>query len=236
MTFPRAVSRILIWGPTQVGKTALLATALYGGDPALASVVRADEGTSLNRELFDVIRRLKNNQWVPPTGADSTVILLPGVDGGAVELVDVRGGLTLEIQGPSARDLVRSAHAMLFLVEYMGQDTGNQMAAIEAAVLEMGDKPVALALTKCERWLLKEDDIWNCPEGWLEQTPLWATHHGTLRRFGGKAWPTSAFGYEESTGLPAVILGEMGQLLPFRINPRNVAQPLASLLRTLGCL
>jgi hypothetical protein len=111
------------------------------------------------------------------------------------------------------------------------------MAAIEGALLACGpDTPVALALTKCERWLPDEADQWDRSSDWLTKTPLWTAHSATLKRFAGRAWPVSAFGFDPETALPAMILSEMGTLLPYNIRPRNVAAPLAALLSELQCL
>jgi hypothetical protein len=230
-----AVKTVGLWGATQVGKTTMLATALFGNDPVLAPVVRGDAGGEVNRQLFDVYRRLMNNQWVQATASDTVRIPLRG-NGTAVDLVDVRGRVTVELNKETARDIVRDLDAVLFLVEYDGQETGNQILAIDGAVVELGDKPMALAFTKCECSLPSESPLWDRPEGWLQRTPLWVPHQRTLQRFEGHAWPTSAFGYDEVTGLPAVILGEMGQLLPYRIQPRNVTHPFISIFRMLGGL
>lgn len=235
MMVEASTKRVGLWGATQVGKTTLLATALFQDDSPLAPLVRADLSGSVNHNLFDVYRRLMTNQWVVPT-AGSLAVRLTGSDGTRIEFVDVSGGGTLEMQDPESRNIVRGLDGVLFFVEYGGLETGSQMLAVDAAMLELGDKPCALALTKCECHLQSESDVWDSPAGWLQDTPLWSAHQRTLQKFEGRAWPTSAFGYDEATGLPAVILGEMGQLLPFRIQPRNVAHPLAWVLNRLGCL
>jgi hypothetical protein len=226
---------VLLWGATQVGKTALLAAALYGNEPDL-SAVQVDRLEQLHGHLFEVWRRLKNNQWVPPTERDWTGIKLSGADGAPVELRDIRGGVTHELNQIGPQQLLESCDAILFMVEYNGRQSADQIVAIDGAFRAASRKPFALAFTKCERWITYHDAIWDRQGRWIESTPLWKTHQGTLARFGNHIWPTSTFGYEATVGLPSVIVGEMGQLLPFRIAPKNVAKPLAFLLRELGCL
>jgi hypothetical protein len=231
----KPVTRIALWGPTQVGKTALLATALYGDDPHLSHLIRQSTAGDVNTHLFDVHKRLMSNQFVPPTAIDEVVISL-GPEERLIQLVDVRGARVLDLQRPQVQDVVRGMDAILFVSEYDGPDAGRQMAAIDAALIEHGDRPIALALTKCEQWLRHEDEAWDGPTDWLRSSPHWTSHQRTLSRFTQCAWVTSAFGYDSATNLPAVILGEMGQILPYRINPRNVTLPFVWLLGRLGCL
>jgi hypothetical protein len=234
MTAAKSI-RIGLWGTTQVGKTALLATALFGGANVFRNVIRADDKTSINSYLFRAYRQLQNNRLVPQTASRDVSVSI-AVGDTEVHLVDVAGQIVLEIDTEGVRSIVRGCDAMLFLFEYDGQSQGDQIAAIQGASVEMGDKPVALALTKCERRLTRDDPIWQRPRNWLRSTPMWPSHSSTLGRFTDRAWPTSAFGYDAETGLPAIMLGEMGQMLPFRIQPRNVAEPLVFLLEELGCL
>jgi len=228
--------RIAYWGLTQIGKTALLATALYRDSAELARVRRNGPQGSINQSLFDVFLRLNQNQWVLPTSADWTGLSLVTEAGAEIEIVDIRGGLALEMHSPATRELLASCDGALFLAEYKGTGAGAQMAAIEAAARETEGKVHALAFTKCERWLAYDDPVWDGGNGWIEHTPLWAAHSETLKRFRDAAWPTSSFGYDSVRALPAVIIGEMGQMLPFRINPRNVAKPLAWMLRQMESL
>jgi hypothetical protein len=227
--------RLVLWATTRVGKTTLLATALYGNGPELARIRREGPHGSVNQHLFDVWYRLNHNQWVQATSADWTAIVLITDSGVEIELIDIRGGMALEIGNPATRELLASCDGILFLAEFDGPEAGSQMAAIDGAAVEAVGKLQALAFTKCERWLTYDDPVWDRGEGWLERTQLWSAHSGTLARFQDCAWPTSAFGYGKSA-LPAVILGEMGQILPFQISPRNTAKPLAWMLRKLGCL
>src|SRR5262249_49084335 len=116
--------RVGLWGATQVGKTALLATALYGDDPVLQNLIRSDDAGSINMRLFDVYRRLRNNQLVPSTSANEAPVQLRIGTDYEVELLDVRGGLILEIGSEGVQSIVRSCDAMLFLVEYDGRARG----------------------------------------------------------------------------------------------------------------
>ena len=49
-----------------------------------------------------------------------------------------------------------------------------------------------------------------------------ASQSRVIERFGDAVWACSAFGFQGRLGLPAVMLGEFGQLLPFEIEPRGV--------------
>ena len=99
--------RILFWATTRVGKTTFLATALYGNSPELARISRESPRGSINQHLFDVWYRLHHNQWSQPTSADWTGIVLTTGAGAEIELIDIRGGLALEIQNPATRELLR---------------------------------------------------------------------------------------------------------------------------------
>ena len=229
--------RILIWGSTRVGKTALLATALFSGAPELSVLSGKSEGGALYTRLFEAWLRLSRNQFVPATSVDENVIGFRISEQQQVELVDVRGRLATSLgveQG--ARELLASADAVLFLAEYESPEQQIQMNAIQAAVVGHEKRPMAFALTKCEVRLRHEDPVWDAHPGWLRNTPFYRNHSRLLQYFHDSAWPTSAFGYAEPERLPAIILGEFGQSLPFRIQPRNVALPLAYLLGELGCL
>ena len=93
----------------------------------LASVVRDEERTRLAIAL--------------ERGPESLVREIESRYGATVEIVDVRGGWALQINDPRVvREGVRALNAMLFFVEYDGQDSGTQMAAVEAALLECGEQ------------------------------------------------------------------------------------------------
>jgi hypothetical protein len=228
--------KIVLWGGTQVGKTALLASALFYPDPRMTQLCRDTADGSRYEHLSDTWNRLRTNRVLIPTAALETGISLQLANGEEIELSDVRGGITSRMNELGVRQILESSDAVLFLAEYDSQGRSGQMGAIEIARALVRDKPTALALTKCERFLKYEDPRWDHEPGWLKDTPLWSTFQHQLEYFHETAWPTSVFGYAEPEKWPAVILGEMGQILPFRIQPRNAAKPLLYLLRKLASL
>ncbi len=235
MTGP-ITKRMGLWGATQVGKTSLLATALYKTNSRLASLTARPAAESIASKLLDVYRRLMTNQLVLGT-AGSVDLQLTTSGGIDVDLVDISGIAATELHDPMSQQMLRTLDAVLFFIEYAPQaQQGEQIVTIEGALRELGDRPSALAVTKCEAHIPAGSTIWSVPAGWLEQTPMWLHHQHTLRRFEGRAWPTSAFGYHRETGLPAMILGEMGQLLPYNIQPIGVADTLEWLLAEMDCL
>jgi hypothetical protein len=93
--------------------------------------------------------------------------------------------------------------------------------------------PNGLAITKCERGLDTDDPHWLAPLGWWEEHPCWLPYRGVLRFFGNRVWPTSAYGFDRD-GRPACLLGEFGQLMPYNIQPKNVAVPFRWFFKELG--
>lgn len=218
MTKPKT---ILLWGDTQVGKTTLLACAFYHGRrfPQIAWRESAD---SINMILGEHWQRLKDNRWVLATAEKRVDLLLTLNGGGWLQISDVQGGLTGRL-GQIPQQL-KSADAVLFFVDWTASEMGRQMAAIETAWNFVMDLPTGLVFTRCERGFAADDPAWKADRHWW-RTGRWAAHNRVIERFGDSVWPTSAYGYAGDTRLPAMVLGEFGELLPYRITPKRVQEP-----------
>ena len=132
--------------------------------------------------------------------------------------------------------LLRDASVILFLLEWGAwqRDIEGQMAAIRNAWFYCDGRPIGLVFTKCERDIDRLDRAWLGEQGWWRMSKELEDYENVLNRFGDAVWATSSFGFDSTHGRPAVILGEFGQFLPYRIKPRNVHQPFEWALRQLG--
>jgi len=229
---------VQLWGDTQVGKTTLLTTALYGRpDGRLADVVdRTRSAAALAGTLMPHWRRLSRSQGVQPTRADFVDVALVTRSGNALTLRDVRGGLTRRLEDPAVLGgLVEVApDAYVFLVEWGARDLTTQLLAVSGALDLCGERPRTLAFTKCERALDEGDRRWRARPGWWRDEPALAAHEPLLAGFGDGVWPCSAFGYDARLGRPALVVGEFGQLLPRDIQPVGVNDPFDWVLDRLG--
>lgn len=229
---------VMLWGDTQVGKTTLLTTALYGPRAGrLEAVVdRGRSASALASTLLPHWRRLSRNLWIQPTSQDFIDIPLVTKSGNNLRLRDVRGGLSRQLESPAVlAELERDRpDAYLFLLEWDSRDLGNQMLAVTGALDLCGDRPRGLVFTKCERTLDEGDPCWRGEARWWRAQPALAPHAHVLESFGEAVWACSAYGYHAATGQPAVLLGEFGQLMPYQIAPQGVSEPFDWLLDRLG--
>jgi len=220
-----------------VGKTSLLATALYHTDQKvkLPGIDWSRCGGATVRVVAQHWQRLNTERWVRPTSEEHIDLDLTLSDGGIVRIRDVRGQITQEIQQPWVQEQLEEADAFLFLLEWRAREVARQIDAIRNSHQFWGTKPRALTFTKCERHLPQNHPAWSRTQDW------WHGEEWCLRRedelkewFDDRIWPSTAYGYSGSTGDPAIILSEFGQALPFGVRPQGVAAPLAYLLGELG--
>jgi hypothetical protein len=231
-------TNVLLWADTQVGKTAYLTTALCrsGQGQRPRHIDPGKSAASLAQTLLPNWRRLRRGLYVAPTSEEVIDLELISRGGTAVCLRDIKGQLTREIHRATVAERLDQAHAVLFLVEWGSRSLNDQMLAIESALDFCGGKPIALAFTKCELGLAEDHEAWSAlrNEGWWQREANWSEHAAVLTRFGASIWPTSAYGYDPRTGLPAAILGEFGQLIPYRVSPKGVLSPLEWIFDRLG--
>lgn len=242
MSGPEAGARrawtVMLWGDTQVGKTTMLTTALYGNQVGrLGAVVdRSRSGTVLATTLLPHWRRLSRCLWLQPTSQDFIDIPLVTKSGNSLRLRDVRGGLSRQLEDPAVlAELAASApDAYIFMLEWETRDLNNQMLAVTGALDLCGERPRGLVFTKCERSLDEGDSCWRGQPGWWREHPGLLSHAHVLESFGDAVWPCSAYGYHGRLGQPAVLLGEFGQLMPYQIQPVGVNDPFDWALDRLG--
>jgi hypothetical protein len=85
----------------------------------------------------------------------------------------------------------------------------------------------------CDQALEVDDPHWLAPPRWWEEHEDWRRHGELLSHFEDRVWPTSAYGFSED-GRPACLLNEMGDIVPYRIAPRNTTAPFVYFIRELG--
>jgi hypothetical protein len=227
-----AEGRLLLWGETQVGKTTLLAAGLLANPELLPTV---DWTAHPDDACQDVVRhwgQLRRNELIEATVQVRTLNLLLG-NGNTVIIEDIRGGSVREPFGEAFPSL-KQAGGVLFVTQWKGRDVARHMEAIEVGLQLCQNKKVGLAFTKCEAWLDADDPHWDAPPGWWREHARWdGREEKVLEKFGAQVWPTSAYGFDPD-GRPACLLGEFGQVMPYRVSPRNVARPFAWFLQELG--
>lgn len=230
-----AEAELLLWGYTSVGKTALLATALYSNNRSLLPIDWSNADATPNshlRALQEHWNRLSRNQMTDGT-FERYAFTLALQNQNVLKIHDVRGGGAVD---PFLDEFFQGADehkGVLFVIGWDGRDIGSQILAINNGLVRCDKFKIGLAITKCESALQRDDPAWTGVPGWWRQHACWLKYEETLNRFGGQIWATSAFGYD-ADGRPACILGEYGQVMPFNIRPQNVAVPFASFLKVLG--
>lgn len=224
---------IMLWGDTQVGKTALLTMALDQAKQDELPLDRAKSALAVNILLNTHKRRLLLNQQVLPTSEDFIDLDLISKNGSIIQIRDMKGELT-QISKESTYNKLMASDAILFVMELNPPNLSRNILAIKSAWDICLDKPKGLAFTKCERSLAPNDPAWTGRRDWWRKVYQWGEHEPVISGFGEAVWPTSAYGYEAKFGFPAVVLGEFGQLLPYRINSKGVIEPFRWLLSQLG--
>ena len=222
--------RLVLWGDTQVGKTAFLATSLSHARERFPEIDWGRSADSLAENITPHWQRLSRNLWIESTSAIKE-IQLSLTTGHQLIFVDVKGGAVRQESNADARQQLKDANAVLFLVEWNGQNMPRHFLAIDTAWPEVAQLTKGLVFTKCERNFQYEDPAWEAKPGWWSASDVIHPYAHILRRFPEDAiWPVSAYGYNTRTLRPAVILGEFGQMMPYQVNPRKVAEPLRWIL------
>ncbi|MCC9608093.1 hypothetical protein LOC68_01725 [Blastopirellula sp. JC732] len=240
----QSTDTIVVWGNTNVGKTTLLATALYHESTKSSLNKYIDFRESMTRERgypsvfshhWGTISKSRPTQSTSGF-VDCELVLENGQ--GVVTLIDGYGGRMLEDNTPHVRNRIIEARGVLFIVPWtreMEQDF-DDFAAISKYwhSLDHSTQRVGIVFTKCEQYLDVKDPAWNFAPGWWRDRPLPMARElpMILESAGPAVWPTSVFGFDE-IGQPNCILDEFGQLVPLHIKPRNVSQPLEWMLEGL---
>lgn len=225
---------ILLWGYTQVGKTTLLSTAFYSDPSRLQVIDRKASASAISQTLFRTWKRLQVGELTDTTSAEFINLPLQTHNGHQVSIHDVKGHIIGQIDRADISDRVSNVDAVLFVIEWGAKDLNRQMEAIDGAWPFCSELPKSLVLTKCELALTIDDPAWKRAPGWWQEHQVWRNHKDLLSRFQEAVWPCSAYGYNQQTGHPAVILGEYGQVFPYRIKPIGVAEPFEYVLSKLG--
>lgn len=229
------MTRILLWGDTQTGKTSLVSAA-FCADPSKAprDVDMRASHAEISRHLFHNFNSMNQGRPVPATQETSVHVTLTDTAGQPLVIEDIRGGIIQTIEDEDVRQILEGADAYLVLIEWQGQNRNEQLNAIRGAWNMLAHKPRALVFTKCDRdaTLRPDDPIWDKPaEEWFQRVDWLRPYHNLLALFDNHIFLSSAVGYHEESGEPALLLGEFGQLIPFRVRPRNVVEPLDLLIR-----
>ncbi len=214
---------LLLWGDVAVGKTTLLTTGLLAHRDRLPEIDWAAEPLEEKKRLFHSWQALRENRRLPGTLRVNTLELALG-NGNRLSVRDVQGMMVRQpFDEPTFRQPTRQ-RGVLFVCEWQGAEIASHLTAVEAALNFCRDVHVGLALTKCERGLEADDPHWAAPLEWWAEHECWKPYGHILSQFKERVWPTSAYGFDDE-GRPACLLGEFGQVLPYRIRPRNVEAP-----------
>lgn len=225
---------ILLWGDTQVGKTAFLSSAFFAPKHQFDWLDEAQSQTALNATLFRHWQRLRKGLPVEPTAHELINLDLVLRDGGNLSVRDMQGGLTQKLDNISLIERVLDGvDAFLFLIEWNARNLEKQMVALEGVIGHCGDRPKGLAFTKCELDLEPYDAAWRGKPGWWRSAAHLSMYRQLLERFEENVWACSSFGYHADTGMPAVTIGEFAELIPIQINPKGTDLPLNHLFERL---
>jgi hypothetical protein len=228
------VKRIILWGDTQVGKTAMLSALLYYPGSQPAGMDAGGSAAERNRVLQEHWRLIRNNKPVPPTANERVDLTLNMLGGGTAQIMDIKGGVVRGLAKKDTQDLLQIADGVLFLVEWNASSMGDQLAAVEGGFALAGNRAKGLAFTKCEIGLPSDDLAWESRTDWWRKAGAWGRHEQVLGQFGQAVWATSVYGFNRQTHRRAVILGEFGQEMPYQIEPRNIKEPFEWMFRRIG--
>jgi hypothetical protein len=229
---------LLLWGDVGTGKTSLLATALLGphADQRLPMIDWPASHAVVHDALSPAYERLMNCLPPVPTSSLPPGIVVHLMGGrGAVRLQDLMGEHARRPNQP-VRELLGRAAGVLFVMAWGGHGRRRQFEAIRNALPVLGDRPRALAFTRCEQVLRDGHPAWE-PGGertdWWAPEDTWAPDEvDTLHRI-GTVWPTSAFGFD-GDGNPACVIDEFGDITPYDIRPVNGTALLGWLLERIA--
>lgn len=239
---------LLLWGNRAVGKTSVLAAGLLHDPtrfgPPFPAIDWPASAQSLKESVEAEYARLRSNVLVVPTTDRQGIRTELTFRGGRRLVVqDVRGGLTQEPPGEEASGFLAAASAVLFVLEWASPDQSRQLLAVEQALFRAAPgRPAGLAFTKCERDLDPGDPAWDVepatgapadPRWWAGRQAVTRDAARVLDRLAGPVWPTSVYGYNQDDR-PACLLDEFGELIPFGIQPRNVADVLGWFFTQMG--
>ncbi|MFA5907940.1 MAG: hypothetical protein WC815_04100 [Vicinamibacterales bacterium] len=224
MTSSSRKATIALWGASSVGKSTALAA--YSGHYEPKWVDRADANTlSTERNLRSLWFSLKKNELSGGTSS-ATHYEFRHVDGGSIVFRDMVGGVAAKPTARADVDALRNevAGALLFVdVTRLGIAEVRQSAL--NALAELGTKPCALVLTKCEA-VLSEEEFGRFTKSPLscEQIGSLVLPSGLMKRFESNAiFPITVYGWHNN--MPAQYLDEFGRFVPFKIEPSLVDRP-----------
>jgi hypothetical protein len=223
---------LILWGETAVGKSTLCIAGLSVAEfqvPIDWTAPGAEQRAWVQSDW----RRLSLGYPLPQTGREGRTVELPVIGGGLLRIVDIQGRSSQEA-GNALKLIPRDEpFAGLFVCSWADQRTEQYLAVIDSVLNYFQGRPVGLAVTKSDRGLDAFDPHWHAEPGWWAEHPCWRPHERILRRFGPNVWPLSAYGFNND-GQPCCVLDEFGNVLPYRIQPRNVSAPFNWAFKELG--
>lgn len=219
---------ILMWGDSATGKSSLITAALFDPQSRFPAIDMEQTGAAANAvRLNEHWRDLREGRPGAPTAEDKIDIAIHRRDGVAVLLRDVRGGLVDQAADAATLRTVRSAAVLLFVMDFQARDAVRQLRAIDGIWNICSNVAKGLVFTKCELHLDYDHQAWNGELDWWQEFPELRIFGSHIERFGDAVFPTSVYGYHPRSMLPALTLGEFGEIRPFNIAPRGVVRPFA---------
>ena len=229
--FAAAVHEIVMWGPSQVGKTTWLA-GCFGACAPRWLMTRDDETALTHARLLSIWNRLVSNQLVSGTMAEKYYSVRHR-SGAEIRFRDMRGGNALNpAQHREDMQALRRASAALVFAEWASPDETKDRIAVNGAVnLANLDPPIPMSLvvTKCENHLDSRTLIRfaSDPHRFAEREDFPRHMRDLIQQFRpGHVFPLTVYGYAEAGDRPAHFCDEFGRLVPWGIRPFLVDAPM----------
>lgn len=224
---------VVLWGASQVGKSTLLAAYLCRHKPAWLDGGAPETHETLD-QLSTIWNALRENR-LPPATTSARSYHVRHRDGRLVRFRDMQGGNTSDLaRNKEDAEALRSADAILVLIEWPGPRTALDVIAAETALRYADNRPLIFVITKVECFLTQEKLVLFSlnPVGVAEELNLPQDFVELLNSVPpSDIIPVSVYGY--SNGYPAHYRDEFGRLVPRFIRPHNIILPFERALESL---
>lgn len=218
---------VLLWGASGAGKSSLLAASLGAGErPGPLGVDPERTPTWVTGDAA----RLASGRPVLPTRVPVQEAELAGPAGTRVIVRDPGDGLGDGAPGEEALEVLNAADRAILVFEAHGRDLEARAEALHMAARVLVPRPAVILVTKLDQLLGWDDPAWGGGPGWWRDLGELAPWVEGMLPHDYPVLPASAFGYDPASRRPAVLLGEYGEALPYRVAPRGIQAALAELL------
>ena len=226
-----AVYEIVMWGPSQVGKTTWLA-GCFGAHAPQWLMMEDDQTALTHARLLSIWNRLISNQLVSGTMAEQHYSVRHRT-GPEIRFRDMRGENSQDpAQHQQDMQALRRASAALVFAEWASPDQTKDRIAVNGAVSLANLNPpipMSLVVTKCENYLDSGSLVRfaSDPHRFAEREDFPRHMRDLIHQFRpGHVFPLTVYGYADSGDRPAHFCDEFGRLVPWDIRPFLVDAPM----------